>query len=63
MKKYFDMHINKGFSKGYLWVLDKNPTIKFYEKVGGRYDGKVKNVELGGQQVKELMYEWDDISL
>lgn len=63
LKQYFDIHVDKGFTKGYLWVLDKNPTIKFYEKVGGRYDGKDKGIEIAGKKVKELMYEWESIKL
>ncbi|MBG60328.1 MAG: hypothetical protein CMJ16_07710 [Peredibacter sp.] len=63
LKQYFDIHSDKGFSKGYLWVLDNNPTIKFYEKVGGRYDGIDKEGEISGQKVKELMFVWDEIKL
>lgn len=63
LKQYFDIHSDKGFSKGYLWVLDNNPTIKFYEKVGGRYDGRDKEGEISGQKVKELMFVWDEIRL
>ena len=63
LKQYFDIHSDKGFSKGYLWVLDNNPTIKFYEKVGGRYDGRGKEGEISGQKVKELMFVWDEIKL
>ena len=63
LKQYFDIHSDKGFSKGYFWVLDNNPTIKFYEKVGGRYDGRGKEGEISGQKVKELMFVWDEIKL
>lgn len=63
LKQYFDAHIDKGFTKGYLWVLDNNPTIKFYEKVGGRYEGRDKEDEIADQKVKELMFVWDDIKL
>jgi GNAT superfamily N-acetyltransferase len=63
LKQYFNAHIEKGFSKGYLWVLDDNPTIKFYERAGGKYDGKDKEDKIAGQKVKELMYEWENISL
>ncbi len=63
LKQYFDALIDKGFSKGYLWVLDNNPTISFYEKVGGRYSGRDKEDEIAGQKVKELMYEWENIKL
>lgn len=63
LKQYFDIHSDKGFSKGYLWVLDNNPTIKFYEKVGGRCDGRDKEGEISGHKVKELIFVWDEIKL
>ena len=52
-----------GYKKGYLWVLADNPTISFYEKAGGKFNGRIKNAEIGGQTVSELCYYWDDISL
>jgi GNAT superfamily N-acetyltransferase len=60
---YFDAHIKKGFSKGYLWVLDNNPTIRFYEKTGGQYNGQQKEDNIAGKKVKELCYIWEDIQL
>lgn len=63
LKQYFDTHLDKGYSKGYLWVLEGNPTIKFYEKVGGKYEGQVKIEEIAGKDVREIMYEWENIKL
>ena len=63
LKQYFDVQIKKGFTKGYLWVLLDNPTISFYEKTGGKYQGRDKEDLIVGQKVKELMYVWDRINL
>ncbi len=61
LKDFFKLHIDQGFSHGYLWVLDNNPTIKFYERSGGEYNNRTKNVEIAGLNLKELMYEWRDL--
>ena len=63
LKRYFDLHIQQGYSKAYVWVLENNPSIKFYEKAGGKYTGQEKEEEIAGQKHKELMYIWDDINL
>lgn len=47
-----------GLQRCYLWVLEGNPTIRFYEKMGGRLvPGKEKLVEFG-KKLRELAYEW-----
>ncbi len=48
--------------KAYCWVLEGNPTIRFYEKSGAMFNGLEKTDEIGGKQVKELCYEWVDLS-
>jgi RimJ/RimL family protein N-acetyltransferase/ribosomal protein S18 acetylase RimI-like enzyme len=63
LKAYFDIAIEKEFTKGYLWVLKDNPTIKFYEKTGARLTNGVKRDEIGGQEVEELCYAWDNIDI
>jgi len=63
LKSFFELQIEKGFQKGYLWVLKGNPTISFYEKTGGYYNGEAKDDEIGTQTLCELCYVWDNISL
>ena len=43
-------------------ALEDNPSRHFYEKLGAK---KIDNiiVEIGGVQLNELVYGWDDISL
>lgn len=63
LKAYFDVFAARGFTKGYLWVLKDNPTIRFYEKTGARRAKEVKKDSIGGQAVEELCYVWDDIRI
>ena len=58
MNELIKMH----YSKAYCWVLEGNPTIKFYESSGAVYNGMEKSVVIGGKKVKELAYEWRDLS-
>lgn len=48
---------DQDFSNCYLWVLEKNPTRSFYEKVGGKLTSRKKIVEIG-EPLSEVSYEW-----
>ena len=63
LRSYFDTQVNLGVRKGYLWVLENNPTINFYEKVGGKFNGDVKEEEIGGKVLCEGRYVWNSIKL
>lgn len=52
---------DEGFTRAMLWVLDTNPSRKFYEHLGGKEMGE-KQVELGGETLTEVAYGWDDFS-
>ena len=44
-----------------IWVLTQNPSRGFYERMGGRFlEAKVINI--GGADLEETAYAWDDIS-
>ncbi len=47
-----------GHSYSYLWVLQGNPTIDFYRRMGGIELEKKKTVEFGGQNFTEIAFEW-----
>lgn len=49
------------FTKAYCWVLEGNPTIKFYEESGAKFNGMIKDDLIGGKSVKDLAYQWDSI--
>ncbi len=50
-----------GASRMFLWVLDSNPTIGFYQRMGGRVVGQ-KIATVAGAEVTELAYAWNDLS-
>lgn len=52
-----------GYKKAYCWVLEGNPTIKFYERSGAKFSNQVKQDEIGGQIFNELAYEWDSLNI
>jgi GNAT superfamily N-acetyltransferase len=45
----------------YTWVLDKNPSRRFYESLGG-IEFTRQTMTLRGLDVVEVAYGWDDIS-
>lgn len=52
-----------GYQRAYCWVLENNPTIKFYERSGANFSGQTKEDEIGGKLFKELVYQWDSLSI
>jgi len=57
----FTLMKDLGFKRAYCWVLENNPTIKFYERSGAAYSGQMKDDEIGGKKFKELAYQWDSL--
>lgn len=58
----FNFMSGVGYEKAYCWVLENNPTIKFYERNGAIFSGQTKFDEIGGQEFKELAYDWRSTS-
>ena len=52
---------DQGFETAYLWVLEKNPTIGFYTRTGGRVTGKTLEATVGGKDVVEQQIVWDSL--
>lgn len=52
-----------GYKRAYCWVLENNPTIKFYERSGAKFTEKTKQDEIGGKNFNELAYEWNSLSI
>jgi GNAT superfamily N-acetyltransferase len=59
----FKQMTERKFREAYCWVLEGNPTIKFYERSGAKFNGMVKDDEIGGQKVRELAYTWSDLNV
>ena len=53
--------LSQGLASMYTWVLDKNPSRRFYESLGG-IELKSETTNLRGSDVVEVAYGWDDIS-
>jgi L-amino acid N-acyltransferase YncA len=52
-----------GYKKAYCWVLEGNPTTKFYNRSGASFSNQLKEDEIGGKKFNELAYEWDSLSI
>ena len=52
-----------GYKKAYCWVLENNPTIKFYERTGAQFSSQVKHDEISGKSINELAYHWEDLNI
>jgi len=53
--------LDQGLTSMLVWVLAENPARKFYEALGGQYL-REKPIEIGGANLIEVAYGWDDIS-
>lgn len=54
--------LSRNYRSMYLWVLEDNrPARAFYELIGGAVVGK-HQIELGGKDLIEVAYAWDDIT-
>jgi ribosomal protein S18 acetylase RimI-like enzyme len=52
--------IQRGYQSMMLWVLENNPTLGFYQHMGGKVIGK-KEITIGEDQYIELVVGWDDM--
>jgi hypothetical protein len=43
-----------------IWELEENRLCRFYEKTGEKIV-KRRNIEIGGKELKEVGYEWNDL--
>ncbi|MGZ9583678.1 N-acetyltransferase family protein [Paenibacillus marinisediminis] len=64
-KRLFHTLIKELQSKGYdslmVWVLERNPSIHFYEKLGGQFVTK-KEFKIGEELFMETALGWKDLS-
>jgi len=60
--RYFVRELRvREFTSMVVWVLDVNPSRKFYEVLGGQVISQ-QYIERGGQSYLELAFGWDDLS-
>lgn len=50
----------QGFTSMLVWVLESNPSKKFYASLGGEPIDETM-IEIGGDEFKEIAYYWDTI--
>ncbi|MGD0097665.1 MAG: GNAT family N-acetyltransferase [Terracidiphilus sp.] len=50
----------KGFTSMIVWVLEQNPAVLFYERLGAQRVAS-KQVEIGGASLREIALGWRDL--
>ncbi|TVX94607.1 GNAT family N-acetyltransferase [Paenibacillus agilis] len=45
-----------------VWVLEANPSLGFYKKMGGQYISQ-KEIKIGGETLIEVAFGWNDLSI
>lgn len=51
---------NRGFRSMAVWVLERNPSRNFYERMGA-YLATSKVIEIGGAKLMEVAYVWREL--
>ena len=54
--------VENKFKAMMLWVLEENPSRKFYEAIGGKLLPEAKTEEFGGKVLTEVSYGWADLT-
>ena len=53
--------LSEGLTSMYTWVLEENTSRRFYESLAG-IEFKRQTITIGGRDVVEVAYGWDDIT-
>jgi GNAT superfamily N-acetyltransferase len=61
LRKLAQSLVAKGFRGIAVWVLERNPAVHFYEKLGAVRVGK-KEIEIGGVMLREVAFGWADLA-
>ena len=54
--------VTRGFGSMAVWVLELNPSRRFYECLGGKVIGQ-QQIERGGQTFIEVAYGWPSLNV
>jgi len=54
--------LSRDLTSMYVWVLEENPSRRFYESLGG-IEFRRQTLTIGGLELAEVAYGWDDISI
>jgi ribosomal protein S18 acetylase RimI-like enzyme len=56
-RKLAEVLQNRGFKSLLVWVLEGNPSMGFYERLGGVRETR-RVIHLGGKDLPECSYGW-----
>jgi len=63
-RQLFDVFVDAlkqwGYSSFMVWVIEDNPALHFYQKLGGQVVASQK-IKIGGELIKEVALGWDCI--
>lgn len=63
LRRLAAMLVAEGFASLAVWVLEQNPAITFYERLGAaRVGSESKQVEIGGVLLAEAALGWPDLT-
>jgi GNAT superfamily N-acetyltransferase len=60
LKKLAEWLVGKGFTSMIVWVLEKNPSRHFYERLSAQMV-TAKDIQIGGMTLSEVSYGWPDL--
>jgi L-amino acid N-acyltransferase YncA len=52
---------DRGFRSMLVWVLEENPSVAFYKRLGG-IEEVHKTITLGGKDLREVAFGWTDLT-
>ncbi|WP_179392727.1 GNAT family N-acetyltransferase [Sporosarcina sp. JAI121] len=61
VKSVVDDIKNKNLNSMLIWAIEENPACRFYEALGGKKID-TEEIEIGGKNLSEVAYGWDDIA-
>lgn len=59
-RRFVEEMVGRGNTSMLLWVLAENPTVRFYERMGGT-KVREKEIEIGGKTLVEWAYGWREL--
>lgn len=61
VKSVVDDLKDKNLNSMLIWAIEENPACRFYEALGGKKID-TEEIEIGGKNLSEVAYGWDDIA-
>ncbi|MWV43285.1 GNAT family N-acetyltransferase [Paenibacillus sp. HJL G12] len=57
MQRMIECFLQQGYGSMLVWVLEENPALHFYEKMGGQFLMR-DDIQIGGESLQEICLEW-----